>query len=823
MPNNNFNLEIKPLKIAFFLTRSIVQISIAVFLILASLILTLIPGEWADETVKIAFIVAPVIAAIILLLLNFLYLNIVYSKTRYVVSELNFKMYGGGIFSNYQSELVVPNITQISLNINFLENLFFKSGTVVVKAAGSASDEIVFENVKNPHQVYQKVQDIMELSVFDLESSSPALVKNPSLAGVILNNLYNFITFIFFLLGFVTFSAFSFEQINLGVVFGGLVILISSLGWLLLKFYWEKNAVYSLFEDKITYSREFLNKQFSLIPLKNVADTDTSQNFWDRFLNIHSVIISCQGAENNILFSNLSGGDDFVEQTSELLKKQKNKISKASVNSSEADTLVQTEFAAVQSDSEIIAKINIQTSSWSKTFQPEKLRSLLLPIILVIFGIILAVANVAISLFVYSNSGNQMNISEGVFDFFVIFAWPVIILFFAVIKETFSLFFTNYFVDENKLGFEYKFISKKRLEFSLDKITGMVVYQNPIDRIFKTYTLVFRSIGSNQPLSFKHIAKDNQDFAEIFKKLMVQEKETEIIKPSYSVLELIKSDIFSFVVTVLSLVVAVISAFIFPDFFVFAGIFVVAVAAILILILIYKHYFYKTTSLQMGKYTMEFQQGIWFTQRYFVLLENVRNTSSTKYIFSQKGKLNIDIAGQTMISEQVIQNFHFTLDFVDNIHDFHNDLEKTLAQTSFKPSNKPSQHVVIKENIVYKTSVATEMFFYSLFTIWLILFWPFILVVVYFFAVNKYYQFSKIALQKYSGIFYKTKTSIPYSRIDHINSAQQLIGKIFKTGNISIFTTGTSNAEIVMGNIEAYKKASDEIYQLYSKNNPTQI
>jgi len=821
-------LEIKPLKIAFFLTRSIVQISIAVFLILASLILTLVPGEWGDETAKIGFIVAPVIAAIILLLLNFLYLNIVYSKTRYVVSELNFKMYGGGIFSNYQSELVVPNITQISLNINFLENLFFKSGTVIVKAAGSASDEIVFENVEHPHQVYQKVQDIMELSVFDLESSSPTLVKNPSLAGVILNNLYNFITFIFFLLGFVTFSAFSFEQINLGVVFGGLVVLISSLGWLLLKFYWEKNAVYSLFEDKITYSREFLNKQFSLIPLKNVADTDTSQNFWDRFLNIHSVIISCQGAENNILFSNLSGGDDFVEQTNELLKKQKNRLSNTSVNhkivnSSEADTLVQTEFETVQSDVKIIEKINIQTSSWSKTFQPEKPRSLVLPIILVIFGLILAVPSVAISMFFYSNSDNQIDAGEGIFDFLIIFTWPAIILFFAVIKEAFTLFFTKYFVDENKLGFEYKFISKKRMEFSLDKITGMVVFQNPIDRIFKTYTLVFRSIGSNQPLSFKHIAKDNQDFAEIFNKLMVQENETEIIKPNYSILELIKSDIFSFIAIVFSLVIAVILAVVVPDFFVVAGIFVVAVVAILILILIYKHYFYKTTSLQMGKYTMEFQQGIWFTQRYFVLLENVRNTSSTKYIFSQKGRLNVDIAGQTMISEKAIQNFHFTLDFVDNIHDFHNNLELTLAQTSFKPSNKPSQHVVIKENIVYKTSVATEMFFYSLFTIWLVIFWPFILVVVYFFAVNRYYQFSKVALQKYSGIFYKTKTSIPYSRIDHINSAQQLIGKIFKTGNISIFTTGTSNAEIVMGNIKNYKKASDEVYKLYSKNNPTSI
>ena len=64
-------------------------------------------------------------------------------------------------------------------------------------------------------------------------------------------------------------------------------------------------------------------------------------------------------------------------------------------------------------------------------------------------------------------------------------------------------------------------------------------------------------------------------------------------------------------------------------------------------------------------------------------------------------------------------------------------------------------------------------------------------------------------------MLYKKQTSIVYSKIDHINSSQRFLNKIFKNGNITVNTTGSSRPEMVINNIHDYTEFFDLLKKKY--------
>lgn len=53
-----------------------------------------------------------------------------------------------------------------------------------------------------------------------------------------------------------------------------------------------------------------------------------------------------------------------------------------------------------------------------------------------------------------------------------------------------------------------------------------------------------------------------------------------------------------------------------------------------------------------------------------------------------------------------------------------------------------------------------------------------------------------------SGVFYKTLTTVPFSRIQHIEIDERPFSRIFKLASISVFTAGDSSDDIVIKGIK---------------------
>jgi membrane protein YdbS with pleckstrin-like domain len=67
----------------------------------------------------------------------------------------------------------------------------------------------------------------------------------------------------------------------------------------------------------------------------------------------------------------------------------------------------------------------------------------------------------------------------------------------------------------------------------------------------------------------------------------------------------------------------------------------------------------------------------------------------------------------------------------------------------------------------------------------------------------------------YSGIFFKKKKSVLMNRIDHINSSQGFLNKMFSNGTVSINTTGSSGVEMNIRAIADFKEFYKEIQKHY--------
>ena len=64
------------------------------------------------------------------------------------------------------------------------------------------------------------------------------------------------------------------------------------------------------------------------------------------------------------------------------------------------------------------------------------------------------------------------------------------------------------------------------------------------------------------------------------------------------------------------------------------------------------------------------------------------------------------------------------------------------------------------------------------------------------------------------GIFFRSQKSVVLEKIDHINMSRGMLNKMFGNGNVKIFTTGSSSAELIIGNVPNYK----EFYEILRKS-----
>jgi uncharacterized membrane protein YdbT with pleckstrin-like domain len=66
-----------------------------------------------------------------------------------------------------------------------------------------------------------------------------------------------------------------------------------------------------------------------------------------------------------------------------------------------------------------------------------------------------------------------------------------------------------------------------------------------------------------------------------------------------------------------------------------------------------------------------------------------------------------------------------------------------------------------------------------------------------------------------SGILYKKQTSIVSHKIDYINKDRGFTNQVFKNGNVTIHTVGSSSPELILTDVKNYEKVYEELKKQY--------
>ena len=733
----------------------------------------------------------------------FLYISLVvkYKKEKYYFYDDKLIHKGGGLLSDFTIELNIKNITHVTMMLPFIEHNLFGAGFIKIESAGALKAEIYLRAIVNTEEIYENIIKTMQNNGFQLKREELVAKERPHPLAVFFEVFAGFFGSLAFM-AYVLFpekgesraSIWKFVSEHSFLFIGGLgLVLFGLLIFFFFRFLDLRKRIYALYEDTITYSEGFLNKNYSFIPIENLTDSTVMQSIPSRIFGLYDVKVSCQGSGQEILFKNMGNGEAFSKNVTDLMSKI-NPIIKAEVQE------VQEVIPAVKDDvpevKAAIRKVELDRE-YTDEFRMEALRTwmpalLSLPLLIVIIplGILAIIRNIII-------------ISCNVFR-----------------------------VKADTIEHTFKFLAKKTKEFSIDKVTGIIIKENFMDKWCKTCSILFWSIGAGENIAFSNIKKTEQLREKILaKKGIIEQNALHTINSAYSFGNMIKANIYLYVIYACLLSVAFILS-------TSIGLLSLAILVVCnIISFIYRVIYYKRSKIVFYENHVHFKRGLFFVEEYFVHYDDIKDILTIKYPLSTKGSVKFNVAGELAVKTQygahIVSN-SFTIRFVDNIkaldelldaifyrgasekiiNRFKNNMEDTSSKPEYSTKQCLSNHLIFVLPIVILIDVVTIMFaqwlsygaalqgiLVVMFAFSAIVLGPVIIVIK---AVS--YNIQPYRIYKRSGVIFKKQMSITFNKVDFINFSQGPINKIFNNGNITINTTGSSKPELTIKNIKDFKK-----------------
>jgi len=739
-------------------------------------------------------------------LFSYISLSVKYHKEQYFFHDDKLIYKGGSLFSDFERELSVKNITHVTMMLPFVENKLFNTGYVRIESAGALTTEIFLRSVANPRGLYENVIRLMKKNGFKLSREKLVEQERPHSLAVFFEVFRIFFGFIFLMVcvaAMLSDSKLAVDNLiaeHGRLLFNGIgLIFLGVITFCFFRFMDLKKRIYDLYEDTIAYTEGFLNKNYSFIPIENLADSAVTQSILSRIFGLYDLKISCQGSSQEILFKNMKNGEKLSNNIDELVSKTKSLAKEPAKEAipGASDNLLTTKPATskVEPDREYKNEFRMETL---RTWVPAIILS---PLLIVIFpvGIIVVI-------------GNLIAIACNVFR-----------------------------VKADTIEHTFNFLSKKTKEFSLDKVTGIVIKESFIDKWCQTVSILFWSIGSGENIVFSNIKKTEQLCEKILaKKGIRKQKVLYSLNSAYDVSNMIKGNLYLF----LFFASLVLSVFIFsPICGLLASVFFVISCLIGF---IYRTAYYQNSKIVFYQDYVQFTRGLFFVENYFVYYNDIKDISTTKFPFSNRGNLSFNVAGETIIKTQQGQNIlsnAFTIRFVDDITTLDelidaifyqrpsvekiNEIKSNLKDTSSEPeySTKPClanyllfllPGVIILDMIGMLIIKTTELGVLASVWIFVLLLLSILMVGIVIAAIKAIsYNIQSYRVYERSGIIFKKQLSITFNKMDFINFSQGPINKIFENGNITINTTGSSRAELTIRNIKDFKKFYEIVKSRY--------
>ncbi len=736
--------------------------------------------------------------------LRYLALVVCYKKTKYLLYPKKIVQKGGGIFSDFEKELSLKNITHVDMVLPFIENKLFGTGHLRVESAGAGTTEVSIVSMKNAEEAYESIIGLMKQNGFRLTRQNLIQKERPHNLAIFFEVFSYFIGALFFI-SYMGSGFFVEKDIDVEAIFskygsllvGGLtVVLLGVLAYCIMRFLDLKQRVYSLYEDTVTYSEGFLNKHYSIIPFENLADSAISQSFISKIFGLYDVKLSCQGSGQEILFKNMINGQKLSDNIDKLVDKSKSLVDAGEKEEAKAEKsgITERRKAKPESDREYQAEFKMDPF---RTWLPLIILS---PLLLILF--------------------------------------PLLIV--GAIAGAVRLKANTFKIKKDSAVHIFEFFSKHTTEFSFDKVTGIIFKKGIIDRWCKTCKTVFWSIGSGANISFPNL-KEAGDFKNkiLGKKGIKPQKVLYELASKFNFVDMLKANIYFFS---LILIAAIALFAVNPG----AGVAVLISLAVLILIVsIYKGAYYQRSKLMFYEDYVHFSHGLFWREDFYVFYDDIKDITTLRYPGSSLGNIKFNVAGETVIktrqSESIRPNA-FTIRYIDKIKNWDELIDivfyyRPQAEKIKELENNPrltSPEVIYSSKPSLANGLSTVVFGLFVLDIILgfitiaiqaptvaaaliiflniiILSWATISIKVISYILQPYRIYEK------KGIIFKKQTSVTYNKIDFINFHQGALNKAFKTGNITINTIGSSRPEIVIKNISDYKRFYDKLKQEYAK------
>ncbi|MFH1316981.1 MAG: PH domain-containing protein [Candidatus Woesearchaeota archaeon] len=813
--------EAKPNKNAFIyypLIKSII-IALGIFLIILGITFAIIP----------AINVITFFILMIIILIYLYSLNVQYRKQKILFYSDKIIMKGGGIFSDFENELIVKNITHVKLILPFIENKIFRTGSVYIESAGSGRIEISLNSFDRPKEMYEYMMKVMKMNGFKLTQNNLIMHEKPNTLGAFFEVFKSFSGIIIFLLYFGAASTSGLNAlkkispgIQIPIMIAIFLILAIIIIFLILRFLDLKKRAYNVYSDTITYSEGFLTKHSSFIPVENLADAELTQTLIDKIFGLYDVKISCQGSGQEILFKNMVNGEK-MEKTIDSLISKKQPVFKEDKKSIPAKSSEKRQA--------MTAKKSIPKTSFSIELTMDKKRTLI-PIVVIFLIVIIG----AIISLIFTLAGLVAIFYAGLF------------LGIAFVTNIIRMAFTKFRVNKQSVEERFDFITQKNTEFSNDNITGIVVRESIIDMLFNTMTVEFWSIGSSQSIKFRNIKKRQGLLDNIIAKLGIEdEKGIYHIGSIFNIMDFFKATLFiSFFavlgIILLSIITVMINLVLFLP--------IILIIMLYIMIIWYRGIYYKRSKMDFFKTYVYFTRGIFIREKFFILYDNIKDITTIQYPFSPKGNITFNVSGETLVGQgknQTLRSNSFTISYADNIviKDDMIDiifLKRPSAQQISMIENRPDQYAkdVLTEKPMARNTMVPLLIIlgilnlvflfpiillFSIVTlnIMIILTFGSALLILDFIII--YLTYLSIRMRSYiiqnyrilskSGIFYKKQVSIIYGKINHISYTQGMLNKMFNNGNVQLFTTGSSNLELNLKDMKEFNQFYDQLKRFY--------
>lgn len=689
--------------------------------------------------------------------------NISHQKEKYIFQWKKIIYTYGWLFSDNTVEIDISKITQVISNIPFLENIFFQTGNITIKTAGSTSGKIRLKSIENVLFHYEEIQKRMQQNGFHLKKENLVMEAKPHVIGAIWESLYWLWSSIFVLLFLWWNIILSLQEVvkenEKFHIFSWIIMFII----LMIIFIWPiflkiifkyldlKMRVYQIYDDSVFYIEWFLSKNYAFIPMENISDTENNQSFFSKIFWIHDVIVSSEWSNNEVYFYNIVNGKKMMET----IKYLKEHVSLKPVIQKENITLEGNSWEKIEIQTQEKRNLNYDTE-FMMVMKPNMLKTFL--------------SNSVYILWIYTI--------------------PIFIINFV------KAFFTTFHITRSNFEYKYEFFTTKHNIFSVDKITKVVMSESLLDTWLWTCSISFSSIWSSNSLTFSNITKTPELFEKVLSKVWIYQEEPKYIIPiSYGVWELFKANIFIAPILILST-----SILLFTP---------------LIALIIYNKYYYhekyyKHTIFQ--NYISSFSWVIFQTKEY-TIIDNIKGIEWKKYPFTQTWTFIFDVSGDSSIqywknaNQYSIISNGVKIPYVKDINEVFDEIDTILH------NNTLDRNIIWeKKQDLWNTLLVVIP--WSLFTV---IFAPIVIWITIWYIKSKKYVLENSRIIQYWWIIYKCKKSILYEKIDFLEENQWMIHKIFWNGDVSIYTKWSGSSDLSIVDISEHKK----IYSLLKEQKIT--